>query len=141
MKTLLFLVGAGAAGFYFLDPKKGKKRRALFSKNMKTWVDQAGEYCTDLAERSRPYVEEIAKQGKPILKTLGTEGQKYAGTIGNSVYDYAKNGKTGWNPSARLTGATAGALALYGAGRRGVMGALLRTLSLGFFTRALLASR
>jgi hypothetical protein len=141
MKTLLFLMGAGAAGMYFLDPKKGKKRRTMFSKKAKTFLNQAGEYCTDLAERGRPMMEEIGKQAKPVLHTLGAEGQRYANVVGHSVTDYAKNGRTGWNPSARLTGATAGALALYGAGRSGFVGALLRTLSLGFFTRALLASR
>src|SRR5688572_9630232 len=141
MKTLLLLAGASAAGIYFLDPKKGRKRRALFSKNLKTYMEQANEYCSDLAERSKPFVHELGKQSKPILHTLGTEGQKYASAIGHSVTEYTKNGRTGWNLSARLTGATAGALALYGAGRPGFVGALLRTLSLGFFTRALLASR
>ena len=141
MKTTLLLLGAGAAGFYFLDAKKGQKRRAHFNKSFKNALKQAEGYCNDLAERSKPLLDELGKHGKPLLNTLGSESQKYANLVGNSVYDYAKNGRTGWNPSARLTGATAGALALYGAGRPGILGAVLRTLSLGFFTRALLASR
>jgi len=141
MKTTLFLVGLGAAGYFFLDSKKGKKRRAQFSKRVQNVFEQAESYCSDLAERSKPLIQELGKQSKPVLETLGTEGQKYANRIGSTVYDYAKNGQTGWHPSARLTGATAGALALYGTGRSGFVGALLRTLSLGFFTRALLASR
>ncbi|MCI0411761.1 YtxH domain-containing protein [bacterium] len=140
MKTTLFLVGLGAAGVYFLDSKKGKKRRALFTKNFKNVFDQAGDYCSDLADRSKPLISEIRKQSKPFADSFSQQSQKYASQLGHSVYDYAKNGHTGWNPSARLTGATAGALALYGAGRPGFVGALLRTLSLGFFTRALLAS-
>jgi hypothetical protein len=141
MKTTLLLMGLGAAGFFFLDSKKGKKRRAQFKKNVENVLHQAETYCGHLAERSKPLLQEISKQSKPVLETLGTEGQKYANRVGHSVYDYAKNGRTGWHPSARLTGATAGALALYGTGRPGFVGALLRTLSLGFFTRALLASR
>ena len=141
MKTTLFLVGLGAAGVYFLDAKKGKKRRSLFTKNVKNTVEQVGSYCSDLADRSKPLISEINKQTKPFVESFGQQSQKYATQVGHSVYDYAKNGHTGWNPSARLTGATAGALALYGAGRPGFVGALLRTLSLGFFTRALLASR
>ena len=141
MKTTLLLMGLGAAGFFFLDSKKGKKRRAQFKKNAENVFHQAENYCGHLAERSKPLIDELSKQGKPLLHTLGTEGQKYANRIGHSVNDYAKNGRTGWHPSARLTGATAGALALYGTGRPGFVGALLRTLSLGFFTRALLASR
>ena len=141
MKTTFLLVGLGAAGYFFLDSKKGKKRRAQFTKKAQNVFHHAENYCSDLAERSKPLIQELSKQGKPVLQTLGTEGQKYANRIGHSVYDYAKNGNTGWHPSARLTGATAGALALYGTGRPGVVGGLIRTLSLGFFTRALLASR
>jgi len=141
MKTTLLLIGLGAAGFYFLDEKKGKKRRANFTKNVRNFLDQAEEYCLNLAERSKPLIATLGERSKPILHSLGEQGQKYASGVGHSVYEYAKNGHTGWSPSARFTGATAGALALYGAGRPGVVGALLRTLSLGFFTRALLASR
>ncbi len=141
MKTTLLLMGLGAAGVYFFDNKKGKKRRSLFTKNVKTTFEQVGGYCSDLADRSKPLISEINKQSKPYVEALSQHSQKYASQVGHSVYDYAKNGQTGWNPSARLTGATAGALALYGAGRSGFVGALLRTLSLGFFTRALLASR
>jgi hypothetical protein len=141
MKTTLLLMGLGAAGYFFLDAKKGKKRRVQFSKKVQDAFHQAEGYCSHLAEQSKPLLHEIGKQSKPVLRTLGTEGQKYANRVSHSVYDYAKNGRTGWHPSARLTGATAGALALYGTGRPGFVGALLRTLSLGFFTRALLASR
>jgi hypothetical protein len=141
MKTTLLLMGLGVAGIYFLDGKKGKKRREQFTKEAKHLLHQAESYCGELAERSKPLLKELREQGKPILNTLGTESQKYANRVGHSVYDYAKNGRTGWSPSARLTGATAGALALYGTGRPGFVGALIRTLSLGFFTRALLASR
>jgi hypothetical protein len=141
MKKTLFLMGLGAAGVYFFDAKKGKKRRSIFTKNLKNAFEQAGSYCSDLADRSKPLIKDISQQTKPFVNSLNHQSQKYASQIGHSVYDYAKNGHTGWNPSARLTGATAGALALYGAGRPGFVGALLRTLSLGFFTRALLANR
>lgn len=141
MKKTLLLLSLGAAGYYFLDSKKGKNRRVHFKKNVKNAFEQAESYCSGLTERSKPLLDELSKQGKPLLTALGQEGQKYANLVGHSVYDYAKNGSTSWNPSARFTGATAGALALYGAGRRGIFGAILRTLSLGFFTRALLASR
>ena len=141
MKTTLLLLGLGAAGVYFLDTKKGKKRRASFSKNFQKAVGQAEGYCADLAHRSKPLLKDLTERGKPYLETLSRQGQKYASEAGQSVLNYTRNGGPHWQPSARLTGATAGALALYGAGRRGVLGAVLRTLSLGFFTRALLASK
>ena len=152
MKTKLFLLGLGVAGIYFLDAKKGKKRRASFSKNFRKAVEQAEDYCAELADRSKPLLKDLSERGKPLLKdlsergkpylqNLGRQSQKYAEEAGQSFLSYAKNGKSTWQPSARITGATAGALALYSAGRRGLLGAVLRTLSLGFFTRALLASR
>jgi hypothetical protein len=141
MKTTLLLLGLGAAGVYFLDAKKGKKRRTSFSKNFRKAVSQTEEYCADLAQRSKPLLKDLTERGKPYLESLGRQGQKYASEAGQSVLNYTKNGGTHWQPSARFTGATAGALALYGAGRQGFVGAVLRTLSLGFFTRALLSSR
>lgn len=141
MKTKLFFLGLGVAGVYFLDAKRGKKRRATFSKNFRKAVNQAEGYCADLAERSKPLLKDLTERGKPYLETLGRESQKYATQAGESLVNYTRNGGTHWHPSARFTGATAGALALYGAGRPGFLGAVLRTLSLGFFTRALLASK
>jgi hypothetical protein len=141
MKTKLLLLGLGIAGVYFLDTKKGKKRRATFSKNVRKAVNQAEDYCSDLADRSKPLLKDLSERGLPYLQTLGRQSQKYATEAGQSVVNYTCNGGSHWQPSARVTGATAGALALYSAGRRGLLGAVLRTLSLGFFTRALLASR
>src|SRR5262249_6881236 len=137
----LVLLGLGTAAVYFLDSKKGKKRRAVFSKNFRNAVDQIETYCLDLAERSKPVLKKINEEGMPYLQAVGRGGQKYATQAGEALKDYASNGGSNWKPSARMTGAAAGALALYGAGRRGLTGAILRTLSLGFFTRALLAGR
>lgn len=141
MKTQLFLLGLGVAGIYFLDTKRGKKRRATFSKNFRKAVSQAEDYCADLAERSKPLLKDFSEKSKPYLETIGRQSQKYASQAGESLVNYTRNGGSHWHPSARMTGATAGALALYGAGRPGFLGSLLRTLSLGFFTKALLASK
>jgi hypothetical protein len=141
MKGTLVLLGLGTAAVYFLDSKKGKKRRAVFSKNFRNAVDQIEDYCMEAADRSKPLLKKLNDEGLPYLQAIGREGQKYATQAGQSLLDYSRNGGTKWKPSARMTGAAAGALALYGAGRRGLTGALLRTMSLGFFTRALLAGK
>jgi hypothetical protein len=141
MKGTLFLIGLGTAAVYFLDNKKGKKRRAEFSKNFRNAVDQVEEYCAELVERSKPALKKLSEEGMPYLQSIGRESQKYATQAGTALRDYSRDGGSKWRPSARMTGAAAGALALYGTGRRGLTGALIRTLSLGFFTRALLAGR
>ncbi|HSP07282.1 MAG TPA: hypothetical protein VLR94_08900, partial [Acidobacteriota bacterium] len=74
-------------------------------------------------------------------RTFGKSAEDYAKDAGERAVDYAKQGQVRWAPSARFVGAVGSALAFYGAGRRGLFGIFLRTLSLGMFLRALLASR
>jgi hypothetical protein len=131
----LILVGAGtAAAIYFLDQKQGKKRRKVAAKKIRQTVSSAGElfnnYSGDLGERASGLSQELIPRAK-----------EYAGQAKGLAADFVKNGNSRFSPSARLVGALGSALAFYGVGRRGMSGALLRTLSLGLFTKALMASR
>lgn len=171
MSKALYLIGAAglgaAAAIYLLDEKQGKKRRARLKKQWDHTLDVAGgkfdEYSRELRERvpelsrqigsrAKDYwstaghragevSRELGKNAGEYAKGFGKQAGEYARQAGERATEYAKNGQVKWAPSARFVGALGSALAFYGAGRPGVYGMLLRTLSLGMFLRALLASR
>ena len=169
-KTLYLITAAGlgaAAAVYLLDEKKGKKRRARIKKQFDHTLDMAGEkfdeYSREVRERApelsraigsraQDYLNIAGKRASEFTRNFGEGAAEYARGMsknagvaakeaGERAVDYAKNGQVRWAPSARMVGAVASALAFYGAGRKGMFGMLLRTLSLGMFLRALLATR
>lgn len=133
----LFLIGLGTAGavgaFYFLDAKNGAKRRKQFKKQFKEVTDKAGTMMEDYSHRMAPRAQEISR-------VVGERAVHYGHEAKILADGFFKNGSH-WTPSARLVGAMGSALAFYGAGRTGASGTILRTLSLGLFTRALMSSR
>ena len=171
MSKALYLIGAAglgaAAAIYLFDEKQGKKRRARIKKQLDRTLDVAGEKFDEYSKEMRERIPEFSRQigaraqdywkvaGKragefsrnlsdnaaAYTRTFGKSAEDYAKDAGERTVDYAKQGQVRWAPSARFVGAVGSALAFYGAGRRGVFGMLLRTLSLGMFLRALLASR
>ena len=171
MSKALYLIGAvglgAAAAMYLFDEKQGKKRRARIKKQWNRTMDIAGEKFDEYSKEVRERVPELSRQvgslaqdywkvaGKhagefsrnlsenagEYARQFGKQAEDVAKDAGERAVDYAKNGQVRWAPSARFVGAVGSALAFYGAGRPGLYGMLLRTLSLGMFLRALLASR
>lgn len=164
-KALLLFgaIGAGVAALYLLDEKEGKKRRSRLKKKLEkgfsTAEDIWDEYSDVVRERAPEFSRQIGARAQSLGKTAqeylkgagerasqwskvaGKEAQDYAVESGKRAGEYVKEGQVRWSPSARMIGAVGSALAFYGAGRPGLFGMVLRTLSLGLFTRALLASR
>jgi gas vesicle protein len=101
----------------------------------------AQEYLRGAGERASEWSKSASKEAQNYAKHAGKATADYAVESGKRAGDYVKEGNVRWSPSARMMGAIGSALMFYGAGRRGVFGIVLRTLSLGLFTRALLASR
>jgi gas vesicle protein len=131
----LIVVGLGAAAaVYFLDEKQGKKRRKVATKKIRQAVSSAGELFSN-------YSEDFGERASELSQDLIPRAKEYAGQAKVLASDFMKNGNSRFSPSARLVGALGSALAFYGVGRRGMSGALLRTLSLGMFTKALIAAR
>lgn len=148
----LTLLGAGAAAIYLTDEKHGKKRRAKLRKQFERYTNAAGEWIDEYTERAPELSRELGSKAQEYLKVAGTKAselsreygpraKEYAQVAGSRAGEYLKNGHSGWTPSARLVAALGSALAFYGAGRPGIYGTMLRTLSLGMFTRALMTSR
>jgi gas vesicle protein len=135
MKNALFitsgLVVAGFTAAYLLDQKKGPKRRKLLKKRANQLLRDASERVQEYSQELKPYWEKYSKQLSNEAAHLSEEGAKQVENLNHN----------GWKPSARMLGATGGALAFYGVGREGFLGSILRTVSLALFTRALLASR
>jgi hypothetical protein len=153
-KGLFFLtiLGVGAAAVYLSDEKYGKKRRAKLRKQIDRYTTRAGEWIDDYVERAPEISRDLGGRAQEYLKVAGEKAgeysreygpraQEFARVAGSRAGDYLKNGHSGWRPSARFVGALGSAIAFYGAGRPGIYGTLLRTLSLGIFTRALMTSR
>jgi len=134
VRGLVFVGLGAAAAVYFLDEKQGKKRRNRARKKIRQVVNSAGEVIGE-------YSREIGERAGEWSQDFPDRAREYAEEAKELASDFVKNGNSRWAPSARLVGAVGSALAFYGAGRRGVTGALLRTLSLGLFTKALIASR
>ena len=113
MKMGLFLVGLGAAASaaYFLDGRKGSKRRH----NVQKQLEQAANVTNGI-------VRDCSQQARTIAS------------------NFMKNGTSELIPSPRLAGALGSMLAIYSSGRRGPAGTILRILSLGMFARALMTS-
>ena len=128
----LIVLGLGVAGAaYFLDEKKGKKRRARFKDNFNDWMSTTGDAVEDYSQR-------IGERAGVWGRIAAKRAQEYSGDLKERASDITSNG---WSPSSRFVGAVGSAIAFYAAGRGGFLGAVLRTLSLGMFTRALMASR
>jgi gas vesicle protein len=102
---------------------------------------RAQEYWKSAGSRAGEYAQEFGKNAGEYARSLGHDAGEYAKRAGERSMEYVKEGQVRWSPSARFVGAVGSALAFYGAGRPGMFGMLLRTLSLGMFLRALLASR
>lgn len=135
LRGLLFVGLGAAAAVYFLDEKQGKKRRNQARKKIRQYANSAGEVIGE-------YSREFGERAGEWSEDLPDKAREYAATAKEYASDFVKNGNVSrWAPSARLVGAVGSALAFYGAGRKGMTGALLRTLSLGLFTKALIASR
>jgi|GEM_PF-3078794 len=134
MKTGLLFTGFVAAGIttaFLLDPKKGSKRRKVLKKKANRIMHDGAETLREYSHELKPYWDKYSRELSEEAKHLSKEGiEKVEGANHN-----------GWKPSARMLGATGGALAFYGAGRPGLLGTIIRTVSLALFTRALLASR
>jgi len=106
----LFLLGVGtAAATYFFGGRKGKERR----RNLRKQLEQASHMTNRV-------VDDCSRRARTITSSL------------------MKNGASEWYPSPRFAGALGSVLTVYGAGRRGPVGAILRILSLGLFARSLM---
>jgi gas vesicle protein len=101
----------------------------------------AQEYLRNAGERASEWSKAASKEAPNYARQAGKVTADYAVVAGKRAGEYVKDGTGRWSPSARMIGAVGSALAFYGAGRPGLFGMVLRTLSLGLFTRALLASR
>lgn len=134
MKHAWLLVGAVAAGIsavYLLDEKRGPKRRKMLKKRADHVLKETTHRLKDYSHDLKPYWEKYSKEFASGAQAFAEKG----------VHGIEETTRNGWAPSAKLLGATASAIAFYGAGRKGVVGTMLRLASLGLFTRALLASR
>ena len=134
MKNGLLFAGAVAAGIsaaYLLDEKRGPSRRKFIKKKADLLLKEAGHRWDDYSHELKPYWEKYSKEFAHGAEDFAKVGMQRV----------EKAAQDGWAPSSRMLGATASAVAFYGAGRKGMMGAVLRTVSLGLFTRALLASK
>jgi gas vesicle protein len=135
MKTgLLITTGVVAAGVttaFLLDQKKGPKRRKLLKKQANRFMHEAAETLQEYSRELKPYWNKYSREFSEEAKHLSKEG----------IQKVESANHNGWKPSARMLGATGGALAFYGVGRRGLTGMIMRTVSLALFTRALFASR
>ena len=134
MKHGLLLAGAIATGIsaaYLLDVKRGPKRRKLLKKKADRVWREASQKLNDYSHELKPYWDKYSKE---LIQDAGNVAEE-------GVQHLEKATQNGWAPSARMIGATASAMAFYGAGRKGVIGTMLRVVSLGLFTRALLASK
>lgn len=130
----LFWIGLGTAGVYFLDPGEGRNRRR-----------RAGEQVRQVFERTRglgvEYSRDFRNKTNGLLDSLKTRGADATRGAGSVATDLVRSGASHLSAPGQLMGALGGAFAIYGAGRRGTAGTLLRTISLGLFTQALLRKR
>jgi hypothetical protein len=134
MKHALLVAGAVAAGVsavYFLDQKQGAKRRKILKKKADRVLREAANKWNDYSHELKPYLDKYSKEFAHGAENVAKQGF-------HRVEEATHNG---WAPSARMLGATAGAMAFYGAGRKGMIGAVVRLVSLGLLTRALMASK
>ena len=113
---------------------------------------QLGSRAQELGKHAQEYLLGARERANAWSKVMGKNAQEYAKTAGKSAVDYARvggkragevvlEGQPRYAPSARMIGAIGSALAFYSAGRPGIFGTVLRTLSLGLFLRALFAAR
>ena len=134
MKHPLLFTGVLAAGVtaaLLLDQKKGPKRRKILKKKANQFLEEATDKFQDYSRELKPYWKKYSAEFVNGTRAYSQEG----------IHKVEEMNHDGWSPSARMLGATAGAVAFYGAGRKGPMGTLLRTVSLGLLTKALFASR
>jgi gas vesicle protein len=113
---------------------------------------QLGDRAQVLGRHAQEYLLGARERAGAWSRVMGKNAQEYAKHASKSAADYAREGgkragvavmegQPRYTPSARMIGALGSALAFYGAGRRGLFGMVLRTLSLGLFLRALFAAR
>ena len=108
----LFVLGLGmasaAGAAYFFDSRKGKERRRSMQKQL--------------------------GRAAHVARRVAQDGSRRARTIACS---FVKDQASGSSPWPRFAGALGGVLTVYGAGRRGPAGIILRILSLALFSWAL----
>ena len=141
MKYGLLLTGMIAGGVcaaLLLDEKRGPKRRKILKKRANEIWNEASHAWNDYSRELKPQIEKL----KPHIDKYSHELAEGAKRVTEgTLHRIEETAHNGWSPSARMLGATASAIAFYGAGRGGVVGTLLRTISLGLLARALVASR
>ena len=145
MTNGLLLTGVVAAGItaaYLMDEKRGPKRRKLLKKKADRVFREAAGRFNDASRELKPYLDRYSRELKPYWDRYSSEVTHGAEELkAGSIRTVEKAAQNGWSPSARMLGATASAMAFYGAGRKGPVGQALRLLSLGLFVRALFAAR
>lgn len=125
------MVAGGVCAVLLLDEKQGPKRRKILKKRANEIWNEASNAWNDYSRELKPHLDKYSHELSEGAKRV-TEG---------TLHRIEETTQNGWSPSARMLGATASAIAFYGAGRSGLVGILLRTISLGLLARALVASR
>jgi gas vesicle protein len=128
---VLTVIAGGVCAALLLDEKQGPKRRKILKKKANEIWDEASHAWNDYSRELKPQFEKYSKDLSESAKRV-TEG---------TLHRIEETTHNGWSPSARMLGATASAMACCGAGRGGIVGTLLRSISLGRLARALVASR
>ena len=129
-KAVAVLGGAslGAGLLFFMDPKQGRRRRALVrDKAVSAWNDVSGTVSgksQHLADKARG----VAARTSSAIRQQ-SEG-------GSSRMERAEGGESRWNsPTTRLVvGAAGGVLAVYGISHRGAVGKAAKTIGAGLLS-------
>lgn len=127
---LLGGIATGAGVMLLLDPDRGRRRRALIADKLASLRARstkfAGKASRDLGNRARGLAHE-ARRGNLFVKSSDH-------TRSNTFEFMQQN----WTPAARVVaGVTGGTLALYGAGRRGILGTAAGMAGAGLLARSI----
>lgn len=124
ISSTLMTMGIGAALMYFYDPRSGNRRRALMRDQITQTVNNSKDFWDTAMEDLRNRGQGIVSQTKSMVS--GERGTRA------STMDPEGN----LTPGLRLLLAAGGAgLALYGRGRKGLIGNLLALTGLGLAAR------
>ncbi len=136
--TTMGAIGLGALLMYFLDPRAGRRRRALMRDRLVRFA-HAGEEGVATTWRdarnrwSGLWAEMFRSERAPASDMSGLQGRS-ARIPGGHRFELMQ---TNWSPSARASVAMAGtASALYGLSRRDTAGAALGVAGLAVVARA-----
>ena len=130
-KALAILVGAGvgAGAMYMLDPKSGRRRRAMLRDQCSSAAHNSSRYMRRLSRDVTHRASEIAAETRSLLHN------------GTDLVDETKERvKEGLSPAMRvLAGAAGGTMTYLGARRRNdFMGATMGLLGVGMLSRDIL---